>query len=117
MMMGMDNIMESMRARDVSLSETIRDLQDVRQFSGCTHDTMPQSLPVVSDGFDKQFTFRAKSGTKYDIIDLPVEETSLIRLFVHNFEPSTKVSVFLLAPATYEGSKKSNKLQNLREEA
>lgn len=57
---------------------------------------MPASLPIVSDGFDRTYTFKAKAGAKSDIILLPVEDSSVIRLYMNMGHSKAKVSATLL---------------------
>ena len=55
-------------------------------------------MPVGNDGFDRQFTFKVKSGTKFDIVEVPIMEASLMRVYLHLDDSVSRVSVFLLHP-------------------
>jgi len=73
---------------------------------------VPQSLPEASDGFDKQFTFSAKSGKKYDIVNLPVEDKdTLVRVYLNTSSTSTshsKITVYLLPPKSHAKTRREN---------
>jgi len=78
------------------ISEKVKEnLEDISNFAECNYEHVPKELALTDDGLDRQFVFRAKRGTKYDIIDLPVTEPSLIKLFIQS---ESKISVYLLPP-------------------
>ena len=85
-----------MKKRDQGIKEDEDDMGDIGAFVECDHDEVPASLPIVSDGFDRTFTFKAKTGSKSDIILLPVEDSSVIRLYMNMGSSQAKISATLL---------------------
>lgn len=93
---AMPTIVGMMKDRDKAVEEDEDDIADPAAFMECTHDDVPASLPIVSDGFDRIYTFKAKAGSKSDIILLPVEDSSVIRLYMNMGSSQAKVSATLL---------------------
>jgi hypothetical protein len=92
----MPNVSSIIHKRDKGIEEDEDDIADAGAFTECAHDEVPGSLPIVSDGFDRTFTFKMKPGSKSDVILLAVEDASVIRLYMNMENSSAKVSAMLL---------------------
>jgi len=53
-----------------------------------------------------------KTGTKFDIVELPIEQPSLVRLYLH-MEDESRVSVFLLHPENVARDKRKKAAEEL----
>ena len=52
-------------------------------FKSCQFDDVPLELPVSESGFDESFTFVVQE-KPYDLIDLVVEQDSLVKVALHS---------------------------------
>ena len=67
--------------------------------ANCPHDDLPKQLPVSETGFDKSLTLLVQEKPS-DILDLVVEQDSLLRVSIRSSNPRNQVKAFL-----YEDSK------------
>lgn len=58
----------------VGVLETLDDIRDLREFTSCRHQPIPARLPISDDGFELQYAFLASDSSKYEVIELVVEE-------------------------------------------
>ena len=98
------------------MTETTTDLQEIIQYQSCAHDEVPAQYPNGSDGFGRQFTYKVKTGKKFDIVELPIEQPSLVRLYLH-MEDESRVSVFLLHPENVARDKRKKAAEELIQKA
>jgi hypothetical protein len=80
----------SMNENRVRVMETIDDLRNLREFSSCRHSEMPQHFPVSDEGFERQYAFLMSNSAK-KVIELIIEEPSLVRVVINSRNPNNKV--------------------------
>jgi hypothetical protein len=88
----------------VVVMETADDLRNLREFASCNYDEMPRRFPISDEGFDRQYTFQVSSSTS-EIIDLVLEEPSVVKVFVNARNTKNKIKAQLHRPgrATKDG--------------
>jgi len=70
------------------------ELGDPRILASCPHDDLPRNLPHAEAGFDKSLTLLVQEKPA-DVLDLVVEQESLLRVSIHSSNPKNQVTAFL----------------------
>jgi len=97
-------------------SKLLDELGDPGLLATCPHDDLVSQLPHSENGFDRSFTLLVQEKPA-DVLDLVIEQESLLRVSVHSNSPKNQVKVFLYqnskahdALAWSSGSRVSNTL-------
>jgi hypothetical protein len=70
------------------------ELGDPKTLASCVHDDLPTQLPRSETGFDKSYTLLVQSKPS-DILDLVVEQESLLRVSIRSSNPKNQIRAFL----------------------
>jgi len=91
------SVAKSIQENRVRVMETLDDIRNIREFSTCKHSEMPQRFPISDEGFERQYTFLVSNSAK-KVINLIIEEPSLIRVVIKSRNPDNKIHAQLLQP-------------------
>ena len=92
------------RENRVRIMETLDDLRDLHEYMTCHHNELPEHFPISDEGFERQYTFKVSGGAQ-QIVDLIIEEPSLIRVLLTMHSEENHVQAILLQPGDLNDNK------------